>query len=117
MHLIEIVVAYTGMYLLAKEVKCSRITAAIIACVFTYLPFLPVYGLSQFGIPLLMWFWLCVRKNRHYKGAIIYSCLYALCSSLVLVGFGVIFMMFMDIVFGVIKGKNKFANKDEKKSI
>lgn len=117
MHFIEIVVAYIGMYLLAKEVKCNSFCAVIIAGVFAYLPFLPVYGLAQFGIPLLMWFWICVRKNRHYAGAVVYSCVYAFCSSLVLVGFGILLMMFVDSLFVLIKNKFKFSNAKEKKSV
>lgn len=117
MHLIEIVVAYIGMYLLAKEVKCNGFVAMIIAGIFAYLPFLPVYGLAQFGIPLLLWFWIRIGKNKNYVGAIIYSCVYALCSSLVLVGFGVIFMMFAEILMLLVKNKLKFSDSDEKKSV
>lgn len=117
MQLIEIVVAYIGMYLLAKEVKCNQIVAVIMAGVFAYLPFLPVYGLSQFGIPLLVWFWLRIRKNKNYVGAVVYSCIYAFCSSLVLVGFGVIFMMFVEILIVLVKGKFKFSDSNEKKSV
>lgn len=98
MHLLEIVVAYIGMYLLAKEVKCNAFFAMIIAVVFAYLPFLPVYGLSQFGIPMLVWLYLRVRNQRNYTGALVYSVVYALFSSLVLVGFGVLFMLLAEAV-------------------
>lgn len=116
MHLIEMIVAYIGMYLLAKEVKCNSFMAVLLAGIFAYLPFLPVYGLAQFGIPLLLWFQLRIRKNKNYVGAVIYSCVYALCSSLVLVGFGVIFIMFVEIMLGLIKKKFKFLDAGEKKS-
>ena len=117
MQLIEILIAYIGMYLLAREVNCDRIVAVILAGVFAYLPFLPVYGLSQFGIPLLMWFWFSIRKNRHYAGAIIYSCVYAFCSSLVLVGFGVILMMVVEIFILLVNEKFKFSASPTRKSI
>lgn len=110
MHLIEILVAYVGMYLLAKEVECNTFFAVVIAGVFSYLPFFPVYGLSQFGIPLLIWFWIRVGKNQNHKGAVIYSFFYAFCSSLVLVGFGVLLMMFVEILVSL--ANNKFILKD-----
>lgn len=117
MHLIEIVVAYIGMYLLAREVNCNAFAAVIIAGVFAYLPFLPLYGLSQFGIPLLLWYYLRVRKQKNYVGAVIYSCIYALCSSLVLVGFGVLLMMGIELLCLLFKKKFKFPTAGEKKRV
>lgn len=107
MHFLEIVVAYVGMYLLAREVACPPFFGVVLGGLFAYLPFLPVYGLAQFGIPLLLWFWIRVGKQKNYKGAVIYSGIFALCSSPVLVGFGVLFMMLVDILF--LLGKRKDA--------
>lgn len=117
MHLIEIMVAYIGMYLLAKEMNCNTFFAVVIAGVFSYLPFFPVYGLSQFGIPLLIWFWIRVGKNQNHRGAIIYSFFYAFCSSLVLVGFGILLMMFVEIAVSLIKNRCKLEDADFKKCI
>nr|WP_318685350.1 DUF6044 family protein [uncultured Acetatifactor sp.] len=81
---------YVGMYLLAREVSAARFVAMASGIMYAYLPFLPVYGLSQYGLPLLLWCFLQMRKGRHRKAAFVYGALYALCSSLVLVGFGVL---------------------------
>ncbi len=111
MHLTEIIVAYVGMYLLAREVKCPPFFAVVLGGLFAYLPFLPVYGLSQFGIPLLMWYWIRVGRNRNYAGAVVYSSIFALCSSPVLVGFGVLLMMLAEFAFSLGKKKEDSLKK------
>lgn len=85
-------VGYLGMYLLAREVHVQEGIAAAVAVLFAYLPFLPVYGLSQYGIPLLFWCVLQLRKKRHLTAVYLYVVCYALTSSLVLVGFGLLGM-------------------------
>lgn len=85
-------VGYLGMYLLAREVHVRAGIAAGAAVLFAYLPFLPVYGLSQYGLPLLFWCVLQLRRKRHAATAYLYVACYALTSSLVLVGFGLLGM-------------------------
>lgn len=81
---------YVGMYLLAREVTGNSGAAAVADVLFGWLPFLPVYGLSQFGIPLLFWCAIQLKRGRHTAAAFLYTTFYALASSLVLVGFGVL---------------------------
>lgn len=83
---------YLGMYLLAREAHIQEWIAAGVAVLFAYLPFLPVYGLSQYGIPLLFWCVLQLRRNRYLAVSYLYVACYALTSSLVLVGFGILGM-------------------------
>lgn len=85
-------VGYLGMYLLAREVRIREWIAAGTAVLFAYLPFLPVYGLAQYGIPLLFWCVLQLRRKRHLTAAYLYVACYALTSSLVLVGAGLLGM-------------------------
>lgn len=85
-------VGYLGMYLLAREVHVREWIAACTAVLFAYLPFLPVYGLAQYGIPLLFWCVLQLKRKRHLAAAYLYVACYALTSSLVLVGFGLLGM-------------------------
>lgn len=68
--------------------------AMLTGCMYAYLPFLPVYGLSQYGLPLLMY---CVlrlgEKDRPKKFRILcyfYVLLFGCNSSLVLSGFAVL---------------------------
>lgn len=83
---------YVGMTLLAGEVTKNHRAAVLTGVLFAWLPFLPVYGLSQFGIPLLFWGILQLRKGRHTAGVYLYTALFGLTSSLVLVGFGLLGM-------------------------
>lgn len=83
-------VAYIGMYFLAGRVTDKPLIAAVCALLFAYLPFRPVYGLSQFGMPLLF---LCIC-NLYQRRRVLLSmagiALYAASSSFVLCGFGIL---------------------------
>ena len=92
MQMIGSLAGYVGMYLLAREVRVQEGIAMAVAVSFAYLPFLPVYGLSQYGIPLLLWCVLQLKKRRHIPEAYLYVACYGLTSSLVLVGFGLLGM-------------------------
>ena len=83
-------IGYLGMYLLAGEAGVHRGISAIAGVMFAYLPFLPVYGLSQYGIPLLIWCVLQLKNGRHIILAYLYVACYALTSSFVLIGFGLL---------------------------
>ncbi|MCM1541483.1 MAG: DUF6044 family protein [Blautia sp.] len=92
MQMIGSLTGYLGMYLLAREFDVQEGIAMAAAVLFAYLPFLPVYGLSQYGIPLLFWCVLQLGKKRHMAVSYMYVACYALTSSLVLVGFGLLGM-------------------------
>lgn len=83
---------YAGMYLLVRESGGERWIAALTAFLYSCIPFLAVYGLAEFGIPMLFWSALQIKKGKHLCVSFCYLILYALCSSLVLVGFGVLGM-------------------------
>jgi hypothetical protein len=87
------IVGYLGMYALSRYVTGNTVIAVAVGVIFAYLPFLPVYGLSQYGIPMLIF--LIVRMNDRCDtgstaAALAYGVIYALNSSLVLTGFGVL---------------------------
>lgn len=98
MQLAGSLTGYVGMYLLTKKVTGSDAAALIAGGFYAALPFLPVYGLSQYGLPLLLWCVLRIRETacgaaafkRTLSGAILYAVFFALNSSLVLVGFAVL---------------------------
>lgn len=96
---------FLGMYLLVKKVTDKAWIGAGMGVLFAYLPFLPVYGLSQYGIPLLLWCFLEMKEGKHGLLGIGYSVFYALNSSLVLVGFGVLGMLAAGLVWDVIQRK------------
>lgn len=103
--------AFVGMYLLAGEVTGNSKAAAAAGVLYGLLPFLPVYGLSQYGIPLLFW---CARQIEKKKNLLIsygYVAFYALTSSLVLAGFGLLGMGAAVMLWKLWTGR---AKKDTK---
>jgi len=87
MLLIGRIVGFVGMYLLARECTGNVPAALIVGGMYGLLPFQPVYGISQFGIPLLIWCALRLRQGKKVLWCYLYVALYAFGSSLVLVGF------------------------------
>lgn len=98
---------YIGMYLLCREAVKESWIAAAAGTLYALIPFLPVYGLSQFGIPLLFWCVLQLRKKRHTLWSFLYIALYTLCSSLVLVGFGLLGMGLVLLMWELWKRRGK----------
>ncbi len=90
MQLLGSITAYVGMYLLTGEVSEHPPVRALVSVMFAGLPFLPVYGLSQFGIPLLVWCMIRLWRGEKPYRSWIYCAVYAFHSSLVLVGFAVL---------------------------
>lgn len=96
MQLLGSLTGYLGMYLLSQKIVKRKWIAVAVGVLYAYLPFLPVYGLAQYGLPLLAWcFWRLSQpwrfgKKREYVFLYGYIALYTLTSSLVLVGFGVL---------------------------
>lgn len=98
---------YAGMFLLmlwtASQTQIIRekrplvgFLAMVFGAMYAYLPFLPVYGLSQYGLPLLLYCLILLgEKDRQIKdlrtvALYAYVIWFALHSSLVLVGFAVL---------------------------
>lgn len=90
MQLAGSLTGYIGMYLLAEEVTDSAPAAFVSGVLYAALPFLPVYGLSQSGLPLLLWFVIRMHKGKLKIPALVYGVFYTVNSSLVLVGFAVL---------------------------
>lgn len=84
---------YSGMYLLVKRFTKDPVISVIMGVLYGYLPFLPVYGLAQYGLPLLLFLVLEAEEGRHRAAAFLYAVFFALNSSLILVGFAVLGIM------------------------
>lgn len=104
-------VGYVGMYLLGREVTGRELPSVLAAGLYAALPFLPVYGLSQYGLPMLLWCALQLRKGRTEKSvlgyAVFYAAFYALNSSLVLAGFAVLAVFAVGIVGEALRTRRK----------
>lgn len=109
MQLLGSLTGFVGMYLLAGEAAKNPAASFVSGVMYSYLPFLPVYGLAQYGLPLLLWCALQLRKGRYgRKGrlcCILYGVLYALTSSPVLVGFAVLGVLAVWIAVEMIRNR------------
>ena len=103
LQLMGSITGYVGMYLLAGRTGCHKAAAMAVGVMFAYLPFLPVYGLSQYGIPLLIWFILQMREGHFHRIGMLYALVYALNSSLVLVGFAILGILFLYLIWNIIR--------------
>lgn len=90
MQLTGSLTGYVGMFLLARDATGKTIPAVIAGGLYGILPFLPVYGFSQYGLPLLLYCILQLKKGRLFKVSLIYGLIFALNSSLALVGVAVL---------------------------
>lgn len=81
---------YIGMYLCIKEITKDRMTAMITGVLFAYLPLLSVYGLCQYGLPMLFYALYCLYQKRHIGISLFGVALYGAMSSLVLIGYAVL---------------------------
>lgn len=112
MQLAGSVVGYLGMYGLVKNITGKSIIAAPIGVMYGYLPFLPVYGLTQYGIPLLIWAVWRLDDRADTTNTIFASvcfAIYSLNSSLVLAGFGILGCTVIWILVMYIRKKRKSA--------
>ena len=89
-YLIMFLCGFWGMYLAVKELTDSSILAAGCAGCFCMLPLYPVYGLSQMGIPLVLYAFLCLWRKKHVGLSLGLILLFALTSHLVYTGYVVL---------------------------
>jgi len=85
--------AFIGMFLLLDSFLENKWLSAVVALLFSQLPFYSVYGLSVMGQPLL--FYACGRlwKNKKPLVSFVITALFALFSSLVLIGFADVLLL------------------------
>lgn len=82
-YIICFLIAFAGMYLLVKESTQSSILAVIAGSCFCVLPLYPIYGLTEFGIPLVIYAFLCFWKRKRFIFAVLSTLLFGLTSHLV----------------------------------
>lgn len=99
LQILVTVTAYTGMFLLIFQGIGDCRIGFLCGCLFAYLPFMPVYGLSIAGLPILWYaFWMLYEKKRIVMSYVLIL-LYAGFSSFALVGFAVCLTMFIALVY------------------
>lgn len=97
---------FSGMYLWLTRLKIKPLTSCLCSVLFAYLPLLPVYGLSMYGIPLAAWALYSLaetgkiresKRKRRFRqaGLLLLLAAYAAASSFVLSGFAVLAAAFL----------------------
>lgn len=99
--------AFVGMYLLLDMLLENKWLAALVALMFSQLPFYSVYGLSVMGQPLLFYASLRLWKNEKPLASLALTALFAAFSSLVLVGFADVLLL---ICFVIVMQMRKHPN-------
>lgn len=124
MQFLGCLVGYVGMYLLGREVTGRELPSVLAAGLYAALPFLPVYGLSQYGLPMLLWCVLQLRKDRQGKSAfstvfyaVVYAAFFALNSSLVLAGFAVLAVFAVGIAGEALRMRRRKQIKKQFKKL
>lgn len=97
--------AFLGMYLLVKEITDSSILAVVAGGCFGVLPLYPVYGLTEFGIPLIMYAFLCLWQRKKLFPAILVTVLFGLTSHLVCTGYVVLGFWLLALLYALYKRK------------
>ena len=80
-------VAFAGMFLLVDKLTDYGFPALVIAEMYAFLPFLPLYGLSQYGVPLLLLCFIYLWEKKYTCQSLLYVGFYTAMSSLVLCGY------------------------------
>lgn len=101
------IVAYVGMYLCVEEIWGEKWIAVIVAVVFSILPFYSVYGLSIMGQPLFFYACYNIFKDKGSLKSYVIIIFFAFFSSLVLVGYAdILILFFSSVVESIRKRKN-----------
>lgn len=101
-------IAFCGMYLCVYRILKSAWISLVIGILFASLPFYPVYGLSVMGQPLVVYSFYCLWSEWNNRRAIPYLLIviFALSSSLVLVGYADLLILCVIGVYGLIRHRN-----------
>ena len=106
MHLFSVTVGFVGFFLLVKKMTEQPVISFLTACIFIYLPFYPVYGLSVLGQPMLIWaLWQIIDKKPRTWLYMFCVFLYAAGSSFALIGYAWVALLFAVIVVLLLKHK------------
>lgn len=81
---------FLGMYFCIKEITESSILGVLMAVCFFMLPIYPIYGLSLWGIPMVLYAFIKLYKKEHVALQLILLAYFAFASHLAYTGYAVI---------------------------
>ncbi|MCD8378851.1 MAG: DUF6044 family protein [Lachnospiraceae bacterium] len=109
MQFSEQVIAYVGLYLLLDRVTEHKMLSVLVALMFAFLPFLAVFGLTIFGVPLAAWAILNLYERKRERLSFACIVVFTLFSSLILGGFAIIMLWTILLVFSLIRKHRQSA--------
>lgn len=104
-YILCFLLAFLGMYLLVKEITDSSILAVIAGTCFCVLPLYPVYGLSEFGIPLILYGALCLWKHKNVIPGLLIAIVFGLTSHLVYTGYVILGFWVIALLYALYQKK------------
>lgn len=102
-YAIMLLCGFLGMYLAVKKLTGSSILAVVSGGCFCMLPSYPIYGLTQMGLPLLLYAALCLDEGRRVRTALALTVFFGLTSHLVCTGYGALGFWALAIVWGLLR--------------
>lgn len=94
---------FFGMYLCVKEMTESSILALIAAGCFCMLPLYPIYGLSEMGIPLVLYCFIKLWKGAKPWPFLLLLLLFGLTSHLVCTGYVVLGLWALGLMISLLR--------------
>ena len=96
---------YFGMYACTRKITGSSILGVVTAACFALLPLQPVYGLSAWGVPLLLYAFLCLNQKKRLWSSMLLILLFGLTTHLVLIGYVVLSFWAVHMVWQILHKK------------
>lgn len=104
-------IAFLGMYLLAKEVTGNQYIASVAAVAFACLPSYTVYGFGVMGQPLLFYALIQLWQGRKRYISYFIIALFSIFSSLIVIGFADCGILLVCLICTYIKKKESKIKK------
>lgn len=105
-YVIVCATAFFGMYFCVKELTGSSILSAVAGGCFILLPLYPIYGLTEFGVPMLIFAFLCLYQRKNKVLSIILILYFGVTSHLVCIGYVVLGFWALAILAMFIRKKH-----------
>lgn len=96
---------FFGMYFCVREITGSSILSVATAGCFFMLPIYPIYGLSLWGIPLVLYAFIKLYKKEHVVRQLVLMAYFALTSHLAYTGYAVICFAVAAIIWLLLRKK------------
>jgi hypothetical protein len=107
-QIICMLIGFLGMYLCLRIFSDNISICFVVSVIFAYLPLLSVYGLCQYGVPILLYsFYQIYNSGKNKFLYYIVIAFYAGMSSLVLIGYSLLGFILLFMIYLLVKKQYK----------